>query len=194
MRSKGVFRTTSIARGLAEAYESTGRRGSGRRSVKETDLLRAAVVFLHATLEDLLRGLCEWKMPFANPEALSDVPLMGTRGKTRFGLTELAGFRGRTVDEIVIASVTEFLEQSSFNHPGDVKAVLERIGLDASMVNKHSRTLAAMMSRRHWIAHRADRNRRRGPGHHAVMSLSSAEVAHWSSTVESFANELLSMV
>jgi hypothetical protein len=90
-------------RGLVESYDSSGRRGSGRRSVKETDLLRAAVVFLHATLEDLLRGLCEWKMPSANPEAFSDIPLAGTRGKTRFGLAELAVFRGRTVDEIIVS-------------------------------------------------------------------------------------------
>jgi hypothetical protein len=158
-------------RGLVESYESSGRRGSGRRSVKETDLLRAAVVFLHATLEDLLRGLCEWKMPSANPDAFSDIPLVGTRGKTRFGLTELAGLRGRTVDEIITESVTEFLEKETYNHPGDIKAALEMIGIDAKIVNKYSRPLAAIMSRRHWIAHRADRKRFRRPGDHPVMSL-----------------------
>jgi hypothetical protein len=181
-------------RGLVESYDSSGRRGSGRRSVKETDLLRAAVVFLHATLEDLLRGLCEWKMPSANPEAFSDIPLAGTRGKTRFGLAELAVFRGRTVDEIITESVNEFLEKETYNHPGDIKAVLAMIGIDPTIVNKYARTLAAMMSRRHWIAHRADRRRIRRPGDHAVMSLSSYLVSHWITTVDKFGDDLRSAV
>ena len=50
-------------RRMVEAYESGAGKGKGRRSVKHTDLLRAAVILLHATLEDLLRNLCEWKMP-----------------------------------------------------------------------------------------------------------------------------------
>ena len=181
-------------RGLVEAYEAGRRRGKGRRSVKQTDLLRAAVVFLHATLEDLLRGLCEWKMPSANPEAFSDIPLVGTRGKTRFGLAELAGFRGRTVDEIITESVNEFLEKETYNHPGDIKAVLTIIGIDATIVNKYSQSLAAMMSRRHWIAHRADRRRFRRPGDHAVTSLSSYLVSRWITTVDKFGHELLSKV
>jgi len=34
-----------------------------RQPVTEVDLLRAAVVFLHATLEDALRSALEWKWP-----------------------------------------------------------------------------------------------------------------------------------
>ena len=83
---------------------------------------------------------------------------MGTRGKTRFGLAELAGFRGQTVDEIVTDSVNEFLERATYNHPGDIKTVLENDWDRREIVNRQLRDLAAMMSRRHWIAHRADRN------------------------------------
>ena len=54
---------------MVEAYESGAGKGKGRRSVGQTDLLRAAVVLLHATLEDLLRSVCDWKMPGANPDA-----------------------------------------------------------------------------------------------------------------------------
>jgi hypothetical protein len=179
---------------MVKTYETSVGKGKGRRSVTQTDTLRAAVVFLHASLEDLLRSLCEWKMPSANPEAFSEVPLVGTRGKTRFGLQELASLRGQTVDEIITRSVSEFLERSSFNHPGDIKDALEKIGLDSSTVNKYAQPLAAIMSRRHLIAHRADRNPSKGPGHHAVKSLSSADVSYWIATVERFANELLSKI
>jgi hypothetical protein len=51
-----------------------------------------------------------------------------------------------------------------------------------------------MMARRHWIAHRADRNLLKGPGHHAVTSLSNAMVTYWMRTVERGGNELLSRI
>jgi hypothetical protein len=179
---------------MLRTYESSVGKGKGRRSVAQTDILRAAVVLLHASLEDLLRSLCEWKMPGANPEAFAEVPLVGTRGKTRFGLQELALFRGQTVDAIITESIVEFLEKSSFNHPGDVKSALEKIGVDPTIVTEPASDLAAMMSRRHWIAHRADRNTQRGSGHQAVISLSSTMVSRWVTTVETFGRELLSRI
>jgi hypothetical protein len=178
-------------RRMVETYESGAGKGKERRSVSQSDLLRAAVVILHATLKDLLRSLCEWKMPGANPEAFGDVPLVGTRGKTRFGLPELAAFRGKTVDDVVTRSDNDFLEKTNFNHPGDVKVALERIGVDSGSVNPHAWTLAAMMTRRHWIAHRADRTPRTGPGRHAA-SLANAIVTYWIRAVERFGNGLLS--
>jgi hypothetical protein len=179
---------------MVQAYESSAGKGKGRRSVKQTDLLRAAVVLLHATLEDLLRSVCEWKMPSANPEVFSDVPLVGTRGKTRFGMQELASFRGHSVDEVIDRSVSEFLESSSFNHPGNIKEALERAGLDSAFVSNFGRSLAPMMSRRHLIAHRADRNPSKGPGHHPATSLGNATVTHWAEVVQRFGDELLSRV
>ena len=81
---------------------------------------------------------------------------------------------------------------ASFNHPGDIKIALEQIGVDSHLVNQYSSVLAAMMTRRHWIAHRADRNPRKGRGHHPVTSLANATVSRWVDGVERFGNELLS--
>jgi hypothetical protein len=182
----------SRIRSLVEAYKS--RPGGGRRSVRQTDLLRGAVILLHASFEDLLRSLCEWKMPAASPEAFSEVPLMETRGKTRFGLPELAAFRGKTVDEVIEQSVLEFLEKSSFNHPGDVRAVLVTIGVAPDTIKRYASILAAMMTRRHWIAHRADRNSTQGRGHHPVRSLARSTVTRWVDNVERLGDEILSNI
>jgi hypothetical protein len=179
---------------MVETYESNAGKGRGRRSVRQTDLLRGAVVLLHASFEDLLRGLCEWKMPAASPEVLSEVPLLGARGKTRFGLSDLSAFRGKTVDEVINQSVREFLEKSSFNHPGDVKAALQTIGFVPDPVGPSASALAAMMARRHWIAHRADRNPGRERGHHAVRSLASSTVTRWIDTVGRLRNDVLSRI
>jgi hypothetical protein len=179
-------------RNILAVYLSGPGKGRGRRGVQETDLLRAAVVLLHATLEDLLRSLAEWKLPMASPESLAEIPLAGTKRGTRVGLQELAGFRGRTVDEVIADSVKEHLEKSNDNHPGDVKSTLEQIGLDPRIVDGYSAELAAMMTRRHWIAHRADRNTRRGAGHHPTKSLPSLAVSRWIDAVEQFGQDILS--
>jgi hypothetical protein len=47
------------------ALYDTATTGPGRRPVDKSDILRSAVVFLHATLEDFLRSLLEWKLPTA---------------------------------------------------------------------------------------------------------------------------------
>jgi hypothetical protein len=71
---------------------------------------------------------------------------------------------------------------------------LESIGLDKSIVNGFDTKLAAMMARRHWIAHRADRNPMRGTGHHEAKSLSIAEITRWIDTVERLGEAVLSQV
>ena len=49
-----------------------------------------------------------------------------------------------------------------------------------------------MMSRRHWIAHRADRNTQtEGVGHQIVRSISVALVKRWIKGVEEFGKEVL---
>jgi hypothetical protein len=181
-------------RNVVGVYTSGSEKRKGRRAVQESDILRAAVVLLHATLEDLLRSLAEWKLPSAPPEVLSEIPLAGTRGKKSLGIQELAGFRGRSVDEVISLSVSEYLERSSYNHPGDVRAVLSSVGVDELIVGSFAKRLAAMMARRHWIAHRADRNPLRGPGPHKTKSLSIAELTRWVDTVERFGKSVLSRV
>ena len=61
---------------LVEIYE-TLTAGPGRRPVDTSDILRSAVVFLHAALEDFLRSLLEWKLPSAQASYLKDIPLKG---------------------------------------------------------------------------------------------------------------------
>jgi hypothetical protein len=157
--------------------------------------LRAAVVLLHATLEDLLRSLAEWKLPTAPADSLDRIPLAGAgKPREKFGLAELAEFRGQTVDMVIAQSVETYLERSSYNHPGEIVELLARIqvnyAIDASLRN----VLAVMMSRRHWIAHRADRNTVTGPGHQMTRSISVALVKKWIKGVDRFGKEVLNQV
>lgn len=112
---------------LVDVYSSKSGKGRGRRPVQDTDILRAAVVLLHATLEDLLRSLAEWRLPTAKPEALAEIPICGTKRGARIGLQELAGFRGETINEIIVRSVREHLEKTAVS--GWIAAV-QRLGQD----------------------------------------------------------------
>ena len=83
------------------------------------------------------------------------------------------------------------LERSNFNNLADVKKALARCGIDASVVTPFTHELAAMMSRRHLIVHRADRQDAGGSGKHAAASLGAATVQTWKAAVEGFCQAVI---
>lgn len=178
---------------LVSLYE-TGSTGPGRRAVDTSDILRSAVVFLHATLEDFLRSLLEWKLPSAQASYLKEVPLSGKKPRSSFTLDDLALFRGSTVDDLISRSVSDHLERSNFNDPGEVSAVLERIGLMPSLLDPYRGKLGPLMKRRHWIVHRADRNTATGSGQHAALGLQKATVEIWLNAVRQFGTCVLNQI
>lgn len=165
--------------------------GPGRRPVDTSDILRSAVVFLHASLEDFLRSLLEWKLPSAQASFLKDIPLTGKKPRTSFTLDDLAHFRGSNVDDLISRSIADHLERSNFNNPGEVGSVLESIGLMKSLLDPYRDKLGPMMKRRHWIVHRADRNNATGSGQHAALGLQKATVEAWTTSVRNFGTSVL---
>lgn len=182
-------------RNLVDLYTRAVETGQGRPSVQEADILRAAVVFLHAALEDLLRSLAELKLPLTSPDALSQIPFpAGTHRKTNFTLGELAAFRGQTVNDVISKSVQEYLDRSNYNHPGDVKNLLDAIGVRSTIVDPHAADLSSMMRRRHLIVHRADRNESAGSGQHRALSISRFAVESWIDMLDRLGTDLLSSI
>lgn len=177
---------------LVALYDKLTPQGRGRREVAATDLLRAAVVLLHASFEDLLRSLALWKLPGAAPEVLRELPALGkSDGKGRIGLEELARHRGRTVDELITNSVDAYLEKSNYNHPGDVKRLLVQCGLSEKLVAPFAGPLGTMMNRRHWIVHRVDRNYNQGSGQHLAKSLGKNNLILWIETTQGLGHAIL---
>lgn len=168
-------------------------KGKGRPSVREADLLRAAVVLLHATLEDLLRSLAEWKVPSAKAEVLDKIPLVGKKDqhKPTSTLGDLAAHRGSTVEEVIRRSVVGWLGRSNYNNLGEVKRLLDDLGVDPKIVDPFAVQLAALMSRRHLIVHRADRNESTGRGQHPARSINRTTVQEWVGAAVRFGDALL---
>ena len=163
--AEDFLRNVARANSLIETYEALFEHRHG--PVEHADILRAAVVLLHAGLEDLLRSLLEWKLPAASSEILDRLlwpgfPKRARREKQTIGY--LAGYRGSTVDELITESVIQFLEDSSFNDAAQVQRACADIGLDVSLLRPYLADIETMIKRRHWIVHRADKDALQGEG------------------------------
>ena len=80
----------------------------GRRAVDLSDLLRSAVVFLHATLEDFLLSQREWTLPTAEASHLKEIPITGKKPRT----TITRSMKNQTPHQS-----REHLPQRSRDHP-----------------------------------------------------------------------------
>ncbi|PRQ09558.1 hypothetical protein [Enhygromyxa salina] len=119
-------------------------------------------MFLHATLEDVVRTTLELRLPIASADQLAVLGFaVGKNIKDRISMSELAQHRGKSVDQLIIDRIEAFLERSNFNNIYDLTRALEQCALEKSLLSPHKNNLAAMMSRRHWIVHRADRHEHR---------------------------------
>lgn len=150
------------------------------------DVLRAAVVLLHACLEDFLRSMLMQHYP-RDGKSLEKLPLAGANRRERFSMADLSVHRGKSVDEVIKESIDESLHQRSFNHCDDLSNAIETLGMKTSDCNKQFPMLEKMMQRRHEIVHYADRPRDyRGADWREVQAITRAEVLRWKIAVNDF--------
>ena len=131
-------------------------------SIRENDqdILRSAVVFLHATVEDCLRSIAAAFLPRASEAALNPVPLIGMPSSRaeKFRLGRLSSHRDKTVSEVIALSVEAYLRHVTFGRPSEIVEQFEPLGFQMDALRPHFPLLEAMMQRRHQIVHRADHN------------------------------------
>jgi hypothetical protein len=158
--------------------------------VQKADLLRAAVVFLHAAFEEYLRGLATLYYPNASEAALNDIPLAGLacRGRPeKFFLGKLIRHRSKSVEQVIRESVAEYLAQSNFNDVSDVTSLLE--SLEVPITDRMRGTfpvLQQLMKRRHQIVHKADRVDGRSPGKQRATSISLRQIDDFVEAIQEF--------
>lgn len=187
-------RNISRVRNLVSIYRNQlAGPGRGRRGHAQTDVLRAAVVLLHASMEDVLRSLAYWKLPTAAPEVLAEIPLKGGAA-IKFTLGTLSAFRGKSVDDVIKQSTDSSLERSNYNNTTEVASLLQSIGVDTTPLAGHMTELENTMKRRHKIVHRADENENPGRGRFRVEPISPAILDAWISNTERFVRGVLTQV
>src|SRR5437867_708503 len=110
---------------LVKTYEShPDAQGKGRKSVEVLDILRASVVLLHASLEEVLRSIAYWKLPVASASVLNDIPLVGLGpNPKKFLLGDLDSHRGKSIFDVIKESVDAHLAQSNFNNTVEIASL-----------------------------------------------------------------------
>lgn len=123
------------------------------------DLFRMALVFMHAAFEDFIRGIGRALLPIAPGSALEKVPLAGERptiDAKKFTLADLKRHAGKTVEEVIDESVSQYFERRTFSSASEVHGFLRDLGLDTRPLQSYTEDLDWLMTRRHRIVHTAD--------------------------------------
>jgi hypothetical protein len=127
------------------------------------DILRAAIVLAHASLEDLLRSVAGNRWTLISPEEVADeLPFPGS-GKVDGKFGSLLAHRGRSIDALVEESLCKFqearyqyLDRLTLNSVDDICALLRKIKVDHSMFRREFARIAWLITRRHKVVHNAD--------------------------------------
>lgn len=178
-------------RNLLSLFEQIGAGKQGRRPTHATDVLRAATVLLHASLEEFVSGLARERLPNADINALNNVPLVGTGPRLeRISLGQLAPYKEQSVGRLIEDSVSEHLDRSNWNNPGDLKKMLQSLGLNVAELDIDWDSLGRLMARRHQIVHQADRNPKVGVGQPKAEMIAVKMVRQWTEDVEHFVDQV----
>lgn len=121
----------------------------------EADVVRAAIVFAHAALDDFLRSVGRLRFRNLPGDVLSNVPLMGTN-TTKFTLGALAPHQNVAVSDLIQVSVDDYLSRRSFNSSGEIMTFLHLLDIQCPDARSVLPWIAELMSRRHKVVHRAD--------------------------------------
>lgn len=127
--------------------------------VVHDDMLRCAVVIMHATLEDYLRHVATLYMMDCGERILNTVPLIGSGDYLRpdkFFLGKLLLHRGRTVDDVLRESIEAHFQHRTFNDTTEIAGLLTTLGLHTDELRQYYSDLDAMIRRRHQIVHNVD--------------------------------------
>jgi hypothetical protein len=183
--------TSNIQRSkmLVELYNTISKEHPDAKTIHSTDILRAAVVFLHAALEELLRSLTIATFPLADATVLNEIPLIG-HGRSfrpeKFLLGDLIKHRDKTVSGLIDDCVQQYAARLTYNNRGDLIAFTRSIELKDSDFSKIMPKIEAMLFRRHQIVHRGDKPIRKDQQWIRATSLSPRHVESWINATTQF--------
>ena len=158
------------------------------------DIIRAAVVFLHATLEDFLRHVGSMYLPKCGEDVLNRVALVGSSDVLRpekFFLGRLASHRSKSVDQLISESVAAYLDRVSFSDTGEISRLLEAIGVPLDPIRRFYAPLSSLMARRHQIVHKGDLLDAPSDGPREAMTIDGTVVMEWHAAVQAFMSAVI---
>ena len=166
---------------LTNLHEFLTGLSKGMSGYDASDVLRSAVVLLHASLEDFLRSIASAHLPRTDNEFIQNMLLAGKPRSGKYTIGDLVQHRGKSIDQVLDESIDQWLETHSFNHADDIRGMLSELGMPVEYFSETYEKLGKMIARRHLIVHRADRDT---DGN--VTMITSDDVTSWVDNVEKF--------
>ena len=157
------------------------------------DVLRAATVFLHASLEEVIRNLLVLRLPNVAPEKLDEIPLAvktGLRRSSKILLGSLVQFRGKFVDNVITDSIHAYVDTFNLNNTSQLAQYLELAEIETATLAQHFPLLNELMQRRHQIVHQMDRKNELDPLNEPLSPLVLHTVESWKDALEAFVHDL----
>ena len=169
---ENLFRCRSLVE-LPDLWEKV----DGRPMWAGDEVLRAAVVMMHATIEDVLRTVAMGNLPFETAETTRHPRFREALRDLRRGNPLPADFH-----EKLVQSIRDSLGRQTYNNATEVRKIVQRVGVSEGEFGDELLTsIDGLMSRRHDIVHRADR---RSDGQ--IKTISIDKVREWLTDCESF--------
>jgi len=163
--------------------------GRAKGKPAKGDILRSAVVFLHAALEDFLRGVSIVYLPDSSEEALNKIPLLGSDSQRpkNIGLGALLAHKHRKVGKLIELSVAAHLRKTNYNNSTQIDVLLTDCGKTKwPHIGDTYAPLDELMQRRHRIVHRADSTDTRQKGSQKTAPITLPQVNAWVAAVRHF--------
>jgi hypothetical protein len=155
------------------------------------DIARASVVFLHSSLETMIREI--YRIMLQDQDNISYIPLAKQSGvpnrKEKFLLSDLVKFRGKSINDVINDSILEYLSQLSINNTTDIANILERSSLSDVTIKKYYPKLEEMIHRRHQIVHEGDIVK--GDPEYLLNPITIENISHWLDTTTEFCAEII---
>jgi hypothetical protein len=187
--SEQVGQRITRVRGLVDLYGTLALSDSHRFPAQDSDILRAAVVFLHATFEDFLRSLAMARVSDFSRESLANIPFSASEDrKLKLNLGDLHPYRHQTVGAFIAKAVEDYLDQRAYSNVADIKRALREIDISPDVIDRYASKLTSLTTRRHLIAHRFDRVDTAEDG---TLPITQEDVTAWINTVEKLVKEIL---
>ena len=170
--------------GLLDLHTQLSRYDSPVSMDERSDILRSAVVLLHACLEDYLRTAAIAYFPLGEADAWDEIKLVGEK-KGQLSLANLAKFRNESVESVLRKSIEEYWNLQSFGTIEKIKGLLNRLKIDSDFSELHP-CMRELIERRHSIVHDADRSPIECDATGMVNRISVDQVTEWTKAVLEF--------
>jgi hypothetical protein len=166
--------------------------------IERAELLRAAVAFMHSSIEEIIRNLFVDRLPNAPSDVLNELSYSihsSTNRAKGILLGELMqNYRGRFVENIIIDSINSHVDRLNINNSEQLASQLKKVNIDTNLISKFLSDIDSLMKRRHQIVHQMDREDNLDPDIRPTTQIDILQVESWLSSVEGFHAEIIRQV